>query len=170
VASLLACLLRANYPSVCCYCFEPPGCTVSLELADYLESFCTSVVMGDDLVPRISRLSLDMFKNDISRMIKTCNHPKFQILGSFLGARLAWLRSNKLERQGILHRRTPDGKLAEKDMELIKRKSSSFKIGYDTHHTSFTINYPLMFVSRQIILHGVLNTHIYFRYQAAFCI
>ncbi|KAI9340688.1 hypothetical protein DFJ73DRAFT_554383 [Zopfochytrium polystomum] len=135
VATLIACMLRPNYPTVCCYSFEPPGCLVSAEVAEYLESFCTSVVMGDDLVPRISRNTMQMLKMDVARLIQSCDHPKWKVFGSALGTRICFTSSRlgaskeKMERGGILHRRTPSGRLRPDDLALLRRRTNSLRAG-----------------------------------------
>ncbi|KAI9357298.1 hypothetical protein DFJ73DRAFT_758306 [Zopfochytrium polystomum] len=135
VAALLACMLRPDFPTTCCYAFEPPGCLVSAEVAEYLESFCTSVVMGDDLVPRLSRNTMEMLKMDVARLIRSCDHPKWKIFGSVLGARICFRSSRlaagkeKVERPGLLHRRTPSGKLQPEDLALLRRRTNSLRAG-----------------------------------------
>ncbi|KAJ1553613.1 hypothetical protein HK405_007422 [Cladochytrium tenue] len=135
VAALLAALLRPEYPAACCYAFEPPGCLVSAAVAEYLEPFCTSVVMGDDLVPRMSRNSMEMLKQDVIRQLRTCDHPKWRIFGSVLGARVCFRASRltatkeKAERPGLLNRRTPSGKLYSTDLALLRRRTNSLRAG-----------------------------------------
>ncbi|KAJ3328403.1 hypothetical protein HDU76_010021 [Blyttiomyces sp. JEL0837] len=150
VAALVACMLREDYPSACCYAFEPPGCTVSSEAAEYLESFCTSVVMGDDIVPRMNRNTMEMLKLDVARLINACDHPKWQIFGSVMGARLCFRSSRlgagkeKTERPGLLHRRTPSGHLSPEDLALIRRRTQSLKQGWvddEDHHLPTTPMY-----------------------------
>ncbi|KAJ3209281.1 hypothetical protein HDU67_006288 [Dinochytrium kinnereticum] len=85
VAALVTSLLRSNYPSACCYAYEPPGCLLSALAAQHFESFCTSVIMGDDIVPRITRNSMEHLKADLSRVIGTCNVPKWRVFQSVLG-------------------------------------------------------------------------------------
>ncbi|KAJ3102485.1 hypothetical protein HDU96_009610 [Phlyctochytrium bullatum] len=87
VAALVACILRADYPSACCYAYEPPGCLLSAKAAQYFESFCVSVIMGDDIVPRISRNSMEFLKSDLARLISTCDIPKWRVFQSVLGER-----------------------------------------------------------------------------------
>lgn len=45
-ASILALLLRAEFPSLTCYAFGPPGGLVTPSLAAYMQSFVTTVVLG----------------------------------------------------------------------------------------------------------------------------
>lgn len=69
-------MLRSTYPTLKCFAFSPPGCLVTQEAALFCESFVTSVIIGDDIVPRLSVPSFDRFKNDLIRVIKECKVPK----------------------------------------------------------------------------------------------
>ena len=46
------------------------------------EPFCVSVVTGDDFVARLSRYCMDQLKFDLTRLLKTCTLPKYQIIQS----------------------------------------------------------------------------------------
>ncbi|KAJ3249798.1 hypothetical protein HDU77_007428 [Chytriomyces hyalinus] len=140
VAALLANILRKDFPSTCCYAYEPPGCVVSFRAAEFFESFCTSVVMGDDVVTRLSRNTLEMLKLDLNRHLKCCNEPKWRVTGSVLGARICCHRGSKgkrgrdgdkKDRPGLLHRRTSTGGLVPADLETLKRKTHSLRVGKD---------------------------------------
>ncbi|KAJ3241129.1 hypothetical protein HDU81_001916 [Chytriomyces hyalinus] len=140
VAALLANILRKDFPSTCCYAYEPPGCVVSFSAAEVFESFCTSVVMGDDVVTRLSRNTLEMLKLDLNRHLTCCDEPKWRVTGSVLGARICCHRSgkgkrgrdgDKKDRPGLLHRRTSTGGLVPADLETLKRKTHSLRVGKD---------------------------------------
>lgn len=45
---------RQTYPNVRCYAFSPPGCVISEHGIPDMESHVLSVIVGDDLIPRIS--------------------------------------------------------------------------------------------------------------------
>lgn len=47
-------LFRQSYPEVKCYAFSPPGCVISEHGQPEMEQHVLSVIVGDDLVPRIS--------------------------------------------------------------------------------------------------------------------
>ncbi|KAI8844567.1 hypothetical protein BJ741DRAFT_588754 [Chytriomyces cf. hyalinus JEL632] len=140
VAALLANILRKDFPSTCCYAYEPPGCVVSFSAAEVFESFCTSVVMGDDVVTRLSRNTLEMLKLDLNRHLTCCDEPKWRVTGSVLGARICCHRGgkgkrgrdgDKKDRPGLLHRRTSTGGLVPADLETLKRKTHSLRVGKD---------------------------------------
>lgn len=79
-ASLLAILLRNSFPTLQCYSFSPPGGLLSKALADYSKDFVVSVVLGKDLVPRLSIPNMEDLKRKILKIVSNCNKPKFRIL------------------------------------------------------------------------------------------
>ncbi|XP_073447131.1 diacylglycerol lipase-beta [Aquarana catesbeiana] len=79
-AALLAILLRSSFPTLKCYAFSPPGGLLSKALAEYSQSFIISIILGKDLVPRLSLPNMEDLKNRILRMVVNCNRPKYQIL------------------------------------------------------------------------------------------
>uniref|UniRef100_A0A674BMZ0 Diacylglycerol lipase-beta n=1 Tax=Salmo trutta TaxID=8032 RepID=A0A674BMZ0_SALTR len=79
-ASLLAILLRSSFPTLRCYAFSPPGGLMSKALADYSKEFVVSVVLGKDLVPRLSYPNMEDLKRRILKMVSNCNKPKYRIL------------------------------------------------------------------------------------------
>ncbi|KAI1896596.1 hypothetical protein AGOR_G00096400 [Albula goreensis] len=79
-ASVLAILLRSAFPTLQCYAFSPPGGLLSKALADYSREFVVSVVLGKDLVPRLSIPNMEDLKRRILKMVSNCNKPKYQIL------------------------------------------------------------------------------------------
>ncbi|VDK39364.1 unnamed protein product [Anisakis simplex] len=54
VATLLALLLKQSYETIRCYAFSPPGCVISESGLPETENMVFSVIVGDDLVPRLS--------------------------------------------------------------------------------------------------------------------
>uniref|UniRef100_A0A3Q3VU93 Diacylglycerol lipase-beta n=1 Tax=Mola mola TaxID=94237 RepID=A0A3Q3VU93_MOLML len=79
-AGILAVLLRNSYPTLQCYSFSPPGGLLSKALADYSKDFVVSVVLGKDLVPRLSMPNMEKLKKNIAEMVKNCSNPKYRIL------------------------------------------------------------------------------------------
>ncbi|KAL7857053.1 hypothetical protein SRHO_G00159520 [Serrasalmus rhombeus] len=79
-ASLLAALLHSTYPTLKCYAFSPPGGLMSKALAEYSKQFVISVVLGKDLVPRLSIPNMEDLKRRILKMVSNCNKPKYKIL------------------------------------------------------------------------------------------
>ncbi|KAM8961006.1 diacylglycerol lipase-beta isoform 2-T2 [Pelodytes ibericus] len=79
-ASVLAILLRNSFPTLKCYAFSPPGGLLSKALVDYSKNFIISIIVGKDLVPRLSLPNMEDLKTRILRMVVNCNRPKYQIL------------------------------------------------------------------------------------------
>ncbi|XP_015281684.1 PREDICTED: sn1-specific diacylglycerol lipase beta [Gekko japonicus] len=79
-ASILAVMLRNAFPTLRCYAFSPPGGLLSKSLADYTKQFIVSVIVGKDVVPRLSMPNMEDLKRRIVRIVANCNRPKYQIL------------------------------------------------------------------------------------------
>ncbi|XP_047693689.1 diacylglycerol lipase-beta isoform X2 [Prionailurus viverrinus] len=79
-AALLAILLRSSYPQVRCYAFSPPRGLLSKSLYEHSKNFTVSLVLGKDIIPRLSVTNLEDLKKRILRVIAHCNKPKYKIL------------------------------------------------------------------------------------------
>lgn len=79
-ASLLAVLLHSSQPTLECYAFSPPGGLMSKALADFSKQFVVSVILGKDLVPRLSIPNMEDLKRRLLKMVSNCSKPKYQIL------------------------------------------------------------------------------------------
>ncbi|XP_062999198.1 diacylglycerol lipase-beta isoform X2 [Elgaria multicarinata webbii] len=79
-ASILAIMLKNAFPALKCYAFSPPGGLLSKSLAEYTKQFIVSVIVGKDVVPRLSMPNMEDLKRKIIRIVANCNRPKYQIL------------------------------------------------------------------------------------------
>ncbi|XP_022443397.1 sn1-specific diacylglycerol lipase beta isoform X1 [Delphinapterus leucas] len=79
-AALLTIMLRGPYPRVRCYAFSPPRGLLSKSLYEYSKTFIVSLVLGKDVIPRLSVTNLEDLKRRILRVIAHCNKPKYKIL------------------------------------------------------------------------------------------
>ncbi|KAJ8793363.1 hypothetical protein J1605_019414 [Eschrichtius robustus] len=79
-AALLTIMLRTPYPQVRCYAFSPPRGLLSKSLCEYSKTFIVSLVLGKDVIPRLSVTNLEDLKRRILRVIAHCNKPKYKIL------------------------------------------------------------------------------------------
>ncbi|CAM4705963.1 unnamed protein product [Leuciscus chuanchicus] len=79
-ASLLAVLLHNTHPTLECFAFSPPGGLMSKALADYSKQFVVSVVLGKDLVPRLSIPNMEDLKRRLLKVVSNCSKPKYKIL------------------------------------------------------------------------------------------
>lgn len=75
-AVLLSVLLKSRYPKIRCFAFSPPGGLLSQAAARFTENFCLSVIVGDDLVPRLSLDTLESLKRQMVLELEMCRHPK----------------------------------------------------------------------------------------------
>ena len=52
VAAILALLYWKEFHNLHCYAFSPPGSLFTLPLVEYSKPFITTIVYGNDIVPR----------------------------------------------------------------------------------------------------------------------
>ncbi|GFT65747.1 sn1-specific diacylglycerol lipase alpha [Nephila pilipes] len=81
-ASILAILLRSEYPNLICYAYSPPGGLLSLPAVEYTKEFIISVVLGKDVVPRIGLHQMEALRSDLINAIKKSQDPKWKIIMS----------------------------------------------------------------------------------------
>ncbi|NP_659164.2 diacylglycerol lipase-beta [Mus musculus] len=79
-AALLAIMLRGAYPQVRAYAFSPPRGLLSKSLYEYSKDFVVSLILGMDVIPRLSVTNMEDLKRRILRVIANCNKPKYKIL------------------------------------------------------------------------------------------
>lgn len=91
VAALLAMMLRETplYRNLICFAFSPPGGLMSVEAARVAEGFVCSVVVEDDIVPRLGLSNILKLKVDVYDTIQNLDVPKYQVLGKPLERFLA---------------------------------------------------------------------------------
>jgi hypothetical protein len=71
-AVILSLKLKADYPNLRCIAYSPPGGLISPTLAKYTKSYVMSVVVGDDIIPRLSIRSVHNLKADIFKVRLFC--------------------------------------------------------------------------------------------------
>ncbi|KAL6771321.1 hypothetical protein ACKKBG_A25865 [Auxenochlorella protothecoides x Auxenochlorella symbiontica] len=84
VACMLGLQLRQECPDIRCWAFCPPGGLMSWNLAQLTRRFCTSIVVGKDV---ISRMSFNALKRTVDEMViclARCRRPKLIVLADFL--------------------------------------------------------------------------------------
>lgn len=79
-ACLLAMLLKNKYQDLKCYCYSPPGSLLNADAATATQSFVTSVTLGHDLVTRLTFYNAQKLKEEVIRVLRKCQKPKFRIL------------------------------------------------------------------------------------------
>jgi sn1-specific diacylglycerol lipase len=78
--SLVALFLQSKCPNVRAVVYEPPGCTMSLNLAEESNEWCISFVTGNDAVPRITATALITFRNEVLVNLARIKVPKHVIM------------------------------------------------------------------------------------------
>ncbi|KAI9007239.1 hypothetical protein BC832DRAFT_530693 [Gaertneriomyces semiglobifer] len=97
VASLLAFLFRQRiHPNAEAIAYSPPGCMITREANAYFETFCISVVLGSDVVPRLSRHTVEKMKGEVNWCIANCKEHKLRVLG---GVVVEWLLGRSIWNQ-----------------------------------------------------------------------
>lgn len=79
-ASVLAILLRDKYPNLFCYAFSPPGATLSYDATKYAEDFVLSIVIGKDMIARMSLNNLKDLRDRVMFIVSRTQTPKWKIL------------------------------------------------------------------------------------------
>ncbi|XP_034942676.1 sn1-specific diacylglycerol lipase alpha isoform X1 [Chelonus insularis] len=79
-ASILAILMRQEYPDLVCFSYAPPGGLLSMPAQQYTQEFITSVVVGKDVVPRIGLRQMESLRADLINAIKRSVDPKWKTI------------------------------------------------------------------------------------------
>ncbi len=85
-AVILTFMLKQMYHSARCYAFSPPGGLLNGLAARESQNFTLSVIVGKDLVCRLSLHALARLKENMKEALLRCKLPKYQILSSGLSA------------------------------------------------------------------------------------
>ncbi|GMH42663.1 hypothetical protein BSKO_10582 [Bryopsis sp. KO-2023] len=80
VAALASLLLRKRFVNLHCYAVSPPGGLMSPELANAMAPFCTSLLHGKDMIPRLSPGSTERLRDQMVQAVAQCRHSKMRIL------------------------------------------------------------------------------------------
>jgi len=73
-------MMRNDFPEVKCWAFAPPGGLMTLPVALYCKKWITSVIVGDDMVPRLSRASVEHIFDRMLDALQSNETPKCKIL------------------------------------------------------------------------------------------
>uniref|UniRef100_A0A0N5BB99 sn-1-specific diacylglycerol lipase n=1 Tax=Strongyloides papillosus TaxID=174720 RepID=A0A0N5BB99_STREA len=81
VGALLTLLLKQKYSrNIKCYAISPPGCVLDKEGRKYLKDSVLSIIVGEDIVPRMSYHSLFKLKCAIEEELYRTRMKKYEIL------------------------------------------------------------------------------------------
>ncbi|XP_056912325.1 diacylglycerol lipase-beta isoform X1 [Takifugu flavidus] len=152
-ASVLAILLRTSFPTLQCYAFSPPGGLLSKALADYSKDFVVSVVLGKDLVPRLSIPNMEDLKRRILKIVSNCNKPKYRILIQGLWYELFGGDPNDLPTEMDNRREEVLSQPLLGEESLIIRHSSSYQsLGSDDSPAHTAVHLPLFLPGRVLYI------------------
>lgn len=80
VASVCALKLRSRFPGMRCVCFNPPGGVMSEALSKMSEPFCTSFIVGSDIISRLNLQNVSRLVDDMVLALGRCRKPKLTII------------------------------------------------------------------------------------------
>ncbi|KAJ3111519.1 hypothetical protein HK100_002656, partial [Physocladia obscura] len=71
-----------------CFAYSPPG-SIATPRANvtHFSRFVTSIVLGDDAVPRLNRRSVERLKQQVSYGVRNCRARKVDVIGGVFGVR-----------------------------------------------------------------------------------
>ncbi|OPL20657.1 hypothetical protein AM593_09186, partial [Mytilus galloprovincialis] len=75
-AALLAVLLKQSYPDLICFAYAPPGGLLSFEASQASQDYICSVVLGKDMITRLSIWSMYDLKEKTLTAIRNSHSPK----------------------------------------------------------------------------------------------
>ncbi|NXH21265.1 DGLB lipase, partial [Bucco capensis] len=150
-AAVLTIMLRNSFPTLRCYAFSPPGGLLSKALADYTKQFIISVVVGKDLVARLSMPNMEDLKRRIVRIVANCSRPKYQILlrGCWYGVFGGDPDNFPTELDGRNQDALNQPLLAEES--LMVRRSPSYNAVENESHLNSPPQYPPLYLPGKII-------------------
>ena len=108
IGSLLALLLKLKYSDVRCFAFAPPGSVISENGIADTEKSTLTILVGDDMIPRMTYQSIHLLKIEIEREIASTDKAKYEILIKgifklFISYPFSLHRDDSLSTQGFCH-------------------------------------------------------------------
>ncbi|CAG0905677.1 unnamed protein product [Darwinula stevensoni] len=77
-AVILAILMREEFPDLEAFVYSPPGGLLSLSAAKYTQEFCTSVILGKDVVARIGLSQMEVLRADLLNVLTRSRETKVE--------------------------------------------------------------------------------------------
>jgi predicted lipase len=94
VAALLAILLQHDFPDIQCFAFGTPGAVTDVRTAQETRGFITSIILGNDMVCRMSFRSICQLRDSVLDCICRAKKSKTAILRSAI---------NNLQKEDLLY-------------------------------------------------------------------
>ena len=85
---LLSLRLRQFFPHLRCWCFSPPGGLATAELCKSATDWCTSVVCGKEMIPRLTLATFEHARDEMVHCAARCKKPKTSLLLGWLFGRV----------------------------------------------------------------------------------
>ncbi len=159
-------LKRLDYNNIRCYAYSIPA-IVNRAASHLFDGFLLSIVIGDDVVPRMNLHSLELLRADVNRLLENCDLPKYQI---FASAIQSYIKGNKSKKAKLLDE-TQGGTVSQNDktkasdeLEKITNTALSIpkkmRVGNQAHfiHTIKGSCPPMFIPGRILYLEKVRNT------------
>ena len=84
VATILSIVLRVEYPElrdrVQCFAYSPPGGLLSRNLSTYTETFVEACLVENDVIPRLSQVTMEELRNGMIKAMGECRRSKADVL------------------------------------------------------------------------------------------
>lgn len=77
--TILSYMLRPTFPTLRVVNYSPPGCSLTWELAVQCRKWCSSFVLDGDLVPRLTRDSMERLRDEVLELIAQIKVPKIEV-------------------------------------------------------------------------------------------
>ncbi|XP_047740991.1 uncharacterized protein LOC125179343 [Hyalella azteca] len=153
---------------IICFAYSPPGGLCSQEFAAEMKDRVMSVVIGDDLVPRLSVHAMHALRGDIITVLEECDEPKFRLLARGCWFMLVGISEKRLHQRyadrslyyggggGILSPTSPKNPRNYSTMEDSDIHTSTTASGFPT--TTGTHNSPIQFTGDSGLVGTSLET------------
>ena len=87
-AFLLSLRLRRFFPHLCCWSFSPPGGLATAELSAGSAEWCTSVVCGKEMIPRLTLATFERARDEMVVCAARCRRSKARLFAGWLTGRV----------------------------------------------------------------------------------
>ena len=81
-ASILAIMLKEQYPDLICFAYAPPGGLLSIPVLEYTKDFIISIVLGKDVVPRLGLHQMEALRFQLIKSLKANEDSKWDIISN----------------------------------------------------------------------------------------
>lgn len=92
IAAVLSLCLHKRFPNRC-YAYDPPGQTLSPKLSELVAPFVTTLVMGDDCIPRLSGFGYTQFQDNLVSALCCCRCSKLELMARLITGRGETMRN-----------------------------------------------------------------------------